>query len=136
MPGFKQWLVCGGILMLALVSLNLTGCGSSNEIALGAKDDGTQIELERGQILAVTLDSNPTTGYGWARDPAQSDETLILVGEPEYKSNSNLIGGGGTETLRFRANASGTVTLDLIYRRPWEKEVKPAGSFAVEVTVR
>jgi inhibitor of cysteine peptidase len=114
----------------------LTGCGSSREIALGAEDDGTSIELEQGQTLAITLESNPTTGYGWARDPTQTDDVLVQVGEPEYKSKSNLIGGGGAETLRFRAEAPGETTLSLVYRRPWEEDAKPAQTYTLVVSVR
>lgn len=136
MSSFKQWMIYGGILMLTIASLTLTGCGLGKEIALGAKDNGTQLELEQGQTLAITLDSNPTTGYSWARDPNQVDDILVQVGEAEYKSKSNLIGGGGIETLRFRADAPGKTTLALIYRRPWEEGTKPAEVYTLEISVR
>ena len=136
MSVLKQWLVYGGILMLVIASLALSGCGSPKEIALDEKDDGTQIELEQGQTLAITLNSNPTTGYSWAPNEGQTGDVLVLIGKPEYKSKSNLIGGGGTETLRFRADRPGTTTLELVYRRPWEKDAKPAQTYALDVNVR
>jgi len=136
MSSFKQWMTYGSILMLTIASLTLAGCGSSKEITLGAKDNGTQIELEQGQTLAIALDSNPTTGYSWARDPAKAGDVLVQVGEAEYKSQSKLVGGGGIETLRYRADAPGKTTLTLIYRRPWEEGAKPAQTYTLEVSVR
>jgi inhibitor of cysteine peptidase len=92
--------------------------------------------LEQGQTLAITLDSNPSTGYGWAQDNAQASDVLVQIGEPEFKSGSNRLGAGGTETLRFRADRPGETTLTLVYRRPWQKDAKPAETYTVQVSVR
>lgn len=137
MPGLKQRMWYGSILMALLVSLALTaGCGSKGEIAIGEKETGTRVELDQGQTLSITLSSNPSTGYSWAQDEGQSGDVLVLIGEPEFKSQSNLLGSGGTETLRFRADRPGEATLELVYRRPWEKGVEPAATYSVTVTVR
>jgi predicted secreted protein len=37
--------------------------------------------------------------------------------------------------FRFRAVRSGTDTLKLVYRRPWEKEQSPARTFLVHIRV-
>ena len=136
MLAFRQWTIYGGILVLVIASMVLAGCGSAREVELGADADGTQVKLEQGQTVAITLDSNPTTGYSWARDATETDDILALVGEPEYKSQSILIGGGGVETWRFRAEAPGTTTLHLVYRRPWEKDAEPAATYTLQVSVR
>jgi inhibitor of cysteine peptidase len=137
MPGLKQRMWHGGILVALFVSLALiAGCGSKDEIAIGEKENGTRVELEQGQTLAITLGSNPSTGYSWAPDEGPSGDVLILIGEPEFKSQSNLVGASGTEALRFRADRVGETTLKLNYRRPWEKEVEPAETYTVTVHVR
>jgi inhibitor of cysteine peptidase len=114
----------------------LAGCGSAREVRAGGQDNGTQIELEQGQTLAITLDSNPTTGFSWVQDNAQGSDVLVQIGEPEFNSRSNRLGSGGTETLRFRADRPGETTLTLTYRRPWEKDAKPAETYTLEVSVR
>ena len=130
-----RWTVYGGILVLALAMTLTAGCGS-REVALDDRDNGKQIELEQGQTLAITVESNPTTGYSWAQQEGEPDDILVMLGEPEYKSKSALIGGGGTETLRFRAERPGTTTLQLIYRRPWEEDAQPAATYTLTVSVR
>ncbi len=49
-------------------------------------DDGGQVELELGQILVVTLESNPSTGYRW--EQAENQESILeQLGEAEFKSS-------------------------------------------------
>jgi inhibitor of cysteine peptidase len=113
--------------------------GELAEIALGAADNGRQIELAPGQKVAITLESNPTTGYSW--QVTEVDEAVLKqVGEVEFSSSApegqQLVGAGGTETLRFEAQAAGQGTLTLAYHRSWEEGVEPLETFTVEVIVR
>ena len=121
----------------ALTLLLAAGCNSGTTVALDAGDNGKAIELAVGQTLAITLDSNPTTGYSW--EAAGEHEELVQVGEPEYKQRNQdkqLVGAGGQETLRFEAKRVGQVRLELVYHRPWETDVQPAETFAVDVTIK
>jgi len=135
-----------GILMLA------GGCASSDStppdadpdrggeqlLVLGAEDNGSQVELTSGQVLEVTLESNPTTGYAW--EVTEVDEAVLSQkGEAAFqqapKEDEQMVGVGGTETFRF-ASATGETTLTLVYHRPWEKDVEPLETFMVQVVVR
>jgi len=121
-----------GALLLAL--LMLVGC-TGRALKLEADDNERQVELTNGQTLAIALDSNPTTGYGWY--VVECDESILRQqGEPKYKAESRRVGAGGTETLRFQAAAPGQTILVLGYLRPWEKDVDPIKSYRVEVVVR
>jgi hypothetical protein len=67
-----------------LVVVLATACGSSGQVELTAADDGRQIELNSGQTLVVSLESNPSTGYSWerastrrGRDPATGRRTRV-----------------------------------------------------------
>ena len=130
----SRWMAYGGILVLVLALTLTAGCGS-REVALDDRDNRKQIELKQGQTLAITLESNPSTGFSWTQQDDQPGDVLVLVGEPEYRSKSTLPGGGGTETLRFRAERPGTTTLQLIYRRPWEEDAQPAATYTLTVSV-
>ena len=80
------------------------------------------------QVIAVSLPSNRTTGYGWVeRTPAEP--VLERDEEPTYAqdaASAKRVGGGGIETWRFRATKVGRQTLRLEYVRPWETNVAPA----------
>ena len=123
------------ILMFGLLLTTLSSCGASNEVKLDAGDNGSQVELNAGQTLVVSLEGNPTTGFTW--EAAELDEQVLRqVGEAEFKPDSDAIGAGGVQTLRFETVNSGQTTLNLVYRRPWEEDVEPAETFSVQVSVR
>jgi len=112
--------------------------GGGQAIVLDAGDNGSQVELNPGQVLEVTLVSNPTTGYSW--EVSDVDETVLAqLGEVEFQQAPSegepVTGAGGTETFRF-ASATGETTLTLVYHRPWEKDVEPLEIFTVQVVVR
>jgi inhibitor of cysteine peptidase len=119
-----------------LVVVLATACGSSGQVELTAADDGRQIELNSGQTLVVSLESNPSTGYSWERAPTE-DQILQQAGEPEFREGRpGVVGAPGQQVFRFQATATGTTKLDLVYHRPWEQEAKPEGTFSVTVVVR
>jgi inhibitor of cysteine peptidase len=53
------------LVLLSLLLTALTACGSANEVELNASDDGSQVDLNAGQMLVISLEGNPTTGYTW-----------------------------------------------------------------------
>ncbi len=125
-------IVMSFFLILALFS----GCGTKGT-SLTDADNGKQITVKSGDLVTLTLVSNPTTGYSWQ---VMEIDSVILIqdGEPEYKQSpgsEGLVGAGGTETFRFKAVGSGKTTLNLGYMRPWES-VQPTETFKVQVVVQ
>ena len=108
------------------------------EVHVDEYDADSQIELEQGQILVVTLKSNPTTGYRW--EVAENQESILeQMGEAEFKQSQTgeppLVGAGGWEIFRFKAISAGRMTLQLVYHRPWEEGVEPVKTFSIQVVV-
>jgi inhibitor of cysteine peptidase len=100
-------------------------------------DADSQVELELGQILVVTLESNPSTGYRW--EQAENQESYLeQIGEAEFKSSETgeppTVGAGGWEIFRFKAVSAGQMTLELVYHRSWE-DVEPLKTFSIQVVV-
>ena len=121
--------------IFGLLLTALSACGASNDVKLDAGENGSQVELNAGQTLIVSLEGNPTTGYTW--EAAGLDEHVLQqVVETEFKPDSDAIGAGGVQTLRFETMNSGQTTLKLVYHRPWEEDVEPAEIFSVQVVVR
>jgi len=108
------------------------------EVNVDEEDAGSQVELEQGQILVVTLKSNPTTGYRWEQVESQ-DSILEQMGEAEFKPSDTgeppLVGAGGWEIFRFKAVNAGQMILQLLYHRPWEEGVEPFETFSLWVVV-
>lgn len=112
--------------------------GDVEAIVLDEEHNGGSVELNPGQMLVVSLASNPTTGYSW--EVADCDEAVVKqVGEVEFAiagdEDPPPPGTGGTETFRFETVGSGQTTLTLVYYRPWEEGVEPLGVYSVEVVV-
>ncbi len=109
-----------------------TTTGKTREV--DDRASGSEIALSSGDQLAVTLDSNPSTGYVWEIRTVDA-AVLQPVGEWEYTAASKAMGAGGQETRRFVALAPGQTSLQLEYHRPWEGDAPPAKMFEVTVTV-
>lgn len=103
-------------------------------IQVDETDAGKNIQLSVGDILSITLTSNPSTGYTWETETI-ADPLLEQIGDGTYQSSSNLVGASGKLTLQFKAIKAGTQTLTLDYHRSFEKGVAPAKTYQITVTV-
>ena len=123
------------IMSFFMVMALFSGC-STNGVQVTDADNGKQITVKPGDVMTVTLVSNPTTGYSW--QVMEIDNTILIqVGEPEYEQSpgsEGLVGAGGTETFRFKVVGAGKTTLGLGYMRPWES-LPPIETFSVTIRV-
>ena len=141
--------LAGAVALLACATV-LPGCASGTDGAPTADKASTNAEeatvvavhadgetrLRQGQLLAIELDSNASTGYAWeivedgspALEPAPVPASTAPTVPP-------MVGAGGTSRWRFRAVQPGAATVRLIYRRAWEKEVEPARTASYRVVV-
>ena len=110
--------------------------GGMNSIMVTEKDNGNRFELNKGDVLVVRLESNPSTGYLWYI--AKNDGNVMEPqGEPIYETPERKIIVGGMEyvSFRFRALTSGTNVLELHYKRGWEKGKEPLKTFLITVKI-
>lgn len=126
-------------LLLPLSLLLLAGCASQPKpvVSLENERDCKPLALHQGQELVLMLPSNPTTGFRWEMRNAASN-LLRSLGPEVYANpeNSDLVGGAGQSTWRFRVIASGEAHLQLVYRRPWEAEAAPEQTFDCALKAR
>lgn len=74
-------------------------------------------------VLAVTLDGNPTTGYTWEYTGDKSEK--IEVAEPKYtpsETDGNIAGSGGTFEFDITGKKPGNCTAEFSYLRTFEGE--------------
>jgi inhibitor of cysteine peptidase len=98
------------------------------------EDDGNTVDLDIGDRLEITLDSNPTTGYQWETIGDISSH-LRQLGESSYEPSGEGIGSGGKTVFIFEAIGAGQTRLELVYRQPFDKETPPTKTFDLTVIV-
>ena len=87
-------------------------------LKLSREDNGKLIEPRWGDVIIVSLQETPTTGYRWTVD--KIDETILEIQNEGFRIAPKAgIGGSGTRTFRFRAIAKGSVNLELKLWREW-----------------
>jgi inhibitor of cysteine peptidase len=114
--------------------------GTTANLQLGSSADGTTQQLKVGEVMVITLESNPSTGYGWFATSSNPD-ILAQNGESQYQepqssSTTSVVGAAGTETLSFQALKAGTATLTLDYKRGWETDVAPEKTITITMEVK
>lgn len=92
--------------------------------------------MKVGDEFVLTLESNPSTGYLW-RLAEKPDENTVTLVSSEYRAvpDTKRVGAGGNEVWTFRAKGKGKAAINLIYVRPWEKDIPPARTACVIIIV-
>jgi inhibitor of cysteine peptidase len=112
--------------------------GAIQDVTVTEKNNNGTLEVNRGDILAVRLESSPGTGYSW--QIIRNDEKLMQQqGEPTLSTDPAqkvIMGGKEFTTFRFKATNSGMNVLELLYQRAWEKEKEPPKKFSIKVNIK
>lgn len=77
----------------------------------------------KGDMLTITLEENPTTGYGWTLK--MGTENIVSLSADDYisaQTSRNVVGSGGNHVWHFNGVSKGETILTFKYYRPWEKE--------------
>ncbi len=123
--------------VVPLSLLLLGACASAPLSSVSVSEDRhCPLSLHTGQMLIVSLPSNPTSGYRWNLREVSSEQLKSLGPEVFSSPENDLIGGDGISTWRFEAADSGSGRLYLTYQRPWESDAEPAGLFDCRIDVQ
>ena len=77
------------------------------------------ITIKKGEEFALHFESNPTTGYEWS---PVFNESIINLTSHTFKLSSSFIGAGGKDNFIFKGISHGTTSLEMLYKRSWEKD--------------
>jgi inhibitor of cysteine peptidase len=97
-------------------------------------DHGKTIDLRKGDSLTIRLPENPTTGFRWVLNE-HDGLALEPTASPVFEPSGSAVGAGGGRTFGFLAKVPGEYGIAFNLRRPWEKEVSPGRTFAVNVRI-
>ncbi|MDP8298876.1 MAG: protease inhibitor I42 family protein [Candidatus Tantalella remota] len=121
-------------ILFTLILGALVGCGTGKDVSI-CVEGNRMTDINRGQLLKIELEANATTGYIWELSDSVNKGVLNRVGKYRYIRKSRRIGSSGIQLFRFRGTKKGQARLVFEYRRPWEKEEKPARRYTVRVIV-
>ena len=91
--------------------------------------------------LAVTLESNPSTGFKWLLTNI-SDQSVLELAQSKYKGTQGVKqtlpppGAGGMEIWTFNALKTGRAIVLMEYSQLWEGGMKAAKTFQLTVIVK
>ncbi len=108
-----------------------TDLGADFDFLGGPAQVSVATKVEQGQDVTVMLESRPGTGYAWEVQSVEPD-ILTQSGEPDFVEKVSGPGAQAQERLRLYATKSGDVTLNLIYRRPFESGAPVTRSLMVQ----
>lgn len=115
----------------------LPGHTPSRQQEITESDNGTTINLEKGETFYLRLKENPTTGYEWELNLSKG---LGQVSDKYYppeskKGEEPLVGAGGVHEWEIKADSEGKQLVTAIYKRPWENETGTEDRFILNVEV-
>jgi inhibitor of cysteine peptidase len=111
------------LIALVAAAALLAACGDDGgtTIELGAEDSLSEVSLDVGDQLDVSLEANPTTGYSWELGPLP--EGLQLVSSEFEEPGGSLVGAPGTQVFTFDVVGAGSGILRFEYVRVFDDPV-------------
>jgi len=95
-----------------------------------------RVDLQVNEEVTIPLPGVGVSGYVWQlQQSGDSDVAETALRRENAEASGESVGRVAPEMLVIRAAASGTVTLNLSLRRPWERDVAPLQSHTVEVSI-
>jgi predicted secreted protein len=107
-----------GAICILLVTMALAGCGGGTTATYTGDDSA--ITAKVGEQFIIILEGNETTGYTWME--GFNNDALKMV-KKEYKPDEqakDMVGGGGASYFTFKGLQTGTSTITMTYKQPWE----------------
>lgn len=135
----KAMVQTGLIRVLVIIALCCFICphiAADNE-SYTMSDNNSDISVELGGTFGISLESNPTTGYGW--NITEYDHSILELVNTSYESAKNqtppVVGAGGSQNWTFEGSKAGETTLKLVYLRSWEGEDSAVNEYLLHITV-
>jgi predicted secreted protein len=137
-----------GFLVIGLVAsacssalAKTTDLGAGCDLFSSQKSVSQQAEVAVGDLVKVTLCSNPTTGFSW-QEPEFSDTAVVSLVDKTFGAavsegtSAPLVGAPGTDSITLKATAKGSSNMVLKYSQPWVGGTSAEWTYTLAVTVR
>lgn len=108
----------------------------SGKVELTAADAGKTVRAEVGDLVVITLQSNPSTGYNWELRDFDYGAADFYKSETLAADSGNALFGAPTKTvITLQAVKPGSQDITLVYRRLWEPPDQVAETFQFRLLV-
>jgi len=104
-----------------------------HELFISDADNGAHITVGRYDVLTISLEANPSTGYSWS--PADVPGFLEKVSE-EFIPDNDLLGSPGEVIVHYVGRSQGQGPVELVYKRPWQDHGAAETHFSLTVQCR
>ena len=126
--GRKTRPLCPYVLFLVFLGL------VAPQFVEAAQDEAAIRTASMKKPFNIGVAANPTTGYQW---DARFDKTFLELKAKNYRRDSskpkNFVGVGGTSTFTFVPLKAGETTIELQYKRPWEKKALRSKTLRIKI---
>ena len=119
------------LLLSAMLAVVFCACSTGFSVReLTESDSGRTLTAKVGDRFVVSLPSNPTTGYTWSFGSPYDEKVVILSSDHLVNPDETApVGAPGKRILTFSVVGPGKSGIRLEYKRPWERNVRPARVF-------
>ena len=108
----------------------------TGKVELTAADAGKTVRAAVGNLVTITLQSNPSTGYNWELRDFDYGAADFYKSETAPADGGNVLFGAPSKTIvTLQAVKPGLQDIKLVYRRLWEPPEQVAESFAFRLQV-
>jgi predicted secreted protein len=109
----------------------------TDTISITAKENGRTVKAAVGNLIRITLESNPSTGFNWELRDFEFGAAIFYSSDLVARQAGNvLFGAPGDTVITLQAVKPGRQNITLVYRRQWEPpdQVAATFTFTLEVT--
>ena len=106
-------------------------------IEVTAQDQNRIVRAAVGNLIRITLESNPSTGYNWELRDFDFGVAVFHTSDLVARDNGGnvLFGAPGDTVITLQAVKLGTQDITLVYRRQWEPPDQVAQTFSFKLEV-
>lgn len=106
-------------------------------VEVGAKDQNQVVRAAIGNLVRITLESNPSTGYNWELRDFEFGVAVFHSSDLVARDNAGnvLFGAPGDTVITLQAVKPGRQDIKLVYRRQWEPPDQVAETFQFQLEV-
>lgn len=98
-------------------------------INLDENSSGKQIHVSANDIIEITLDEVPTTGYRWVISQINPDHLQVVKEDFDLYGTAG-IGGGGVKKIQLQVKETGTGKVQLQNKQPWSGDIDKTFEFS------
>ena len=126
---FAQVVSCNGVTIREGVM------NDGNVVIIKKQDNGQEIEVKRGDVIQIELQSMGSTGYTWYLDTIDIERVEFMTEETKVLKEG-VMGAPVLDVWRLRALKKGHADIKMDYYREWEGIERAIDHFLIRLNIQ